>query len=324
MSDPVSNSVNDPATSRRKPRIILDCDPGHDDAVAILLAARHCELVGVTAVSGNVSLARTTTNALLTAQILGLDVPVHAGASRPLVAPAKHAEFIHGNTGLNGPELPALELQAAGSDAVGFIIDRARALGDLYLVATGPLTNLALALRAAPDIAPRLRGISLMGGSATFGNSTPAAEFNIFYDPEAADIVFRSGVPIMMCGLNLTHQVMVTAEHTARWRAFGGRAAVFVADMLDFYGQAYAKKFSGRQEGPLHDPCAVLALSHPELFTFAPRHVVVELRGEHTRGMTLVDERGVKGQRRPNAQVGYGAEAEAVIGLLEEALRRWP
>jgi inosine-uridine nucleoside N-ribohydrolase len=289
----------------------------------MLMAALHCELVGVTTVSGNVALDLTTRNALVTCQIFGLEVPVHAGAARPLLSEPKHAQFIHGNTGLDGPALPELGREVASRDAVGFIIDSARRYGDLYLVATGPLTNLALALRYAPDIAKRLKGISLMGGSASFGNVTPAAEFNIFFDPEAADIVFSCGVPLMMCGLNVTHQVMVTPEHTLRWRAFGGRAAVFVADLLEFYGNAYAKKFSGRQRGPLHDPCAVLALSHPELFTFAPRRVAIELRGEHTRGMTLVDERGVKGQRRPNVQVAYGADAEAVLGLLEEALRSW-
>lgn len=303
-----------------RPRVILDCDPGHDDAVAILMAARYCELVGITTVSGNVPLDLTTRNALVTAQILGLKTPVHTGAARPLVAEPRHAEFIHGSTGLDGPLLPELRRREASREAVRFIIDSVRN-DDLYLVATGPLTNVALALRTAPDIAGKLRGISLMGGSASFGNVTPAAEFNILFDPEAADVVFRSGVPLMMCGLNLTHQVMVTPEHIAKMRRVGSEAATFVADMLEFYGRAYANKFSGRQEGPLHDPCAVLVLSHPELFSLEPRHVVVELSGQHTRGMTLVDERGVKGAAAPNAQVAYGAHAVGVLDLLLSTLR---
>jgi inosine-uridine nucleoside N-ribohydrolase len=306
-----------------RPRIILDCDPGHDDAVAILMAARHSELLGITTVSGNVPLALTTHNALVTAQILGLSVPVHAGAGRPLVNEPRHAEFIHGKSGLGGPTLPELEREAASFEAVRFIVDTARSQEDIYLVATGPLTNVALALRSAPDIAARLKGISLMGGSATFGNVTPAAEFNVIFDPEAADIVFRSGLPLMMCGLNLTHQVMVGPEHIAEIRALAHAPAIFVADMLEFYSQAYAKRHAGRQEAPLHDPCAVLALSHPELFSFTPRHVVIELFGRHTRGMTLVDERGVTDAEPPNAQVGYAADAEGILGLLLEALRAY-
>lgn len=305
-------------------RVILDCDPGHDDAVAILMAAKYCELLGITTVSGNVPLELTSHNALITVQILGLEIPVHAGAPRPLVAEAKHAEFIHGETGLGGPELPPLALELASHDAVGFIIDTLRRVDDVWLVPTGPLTNIALALRAAPDIAGRIKGISLMGGGVGFGNITPMAEFNIWADPEAAAIVFASGVPLIMCGLNVTHQFMITAATVQQIRALEGRAARFVADMLEFYSEAYSTRFFGKAEGPLHDPCAVLAISHPELFTLATRHAWVELNGVHTRGMTVVDERGVKDSQGGNVRVAYQVDAERATALLLESVRAYP
>ncbi len=306
-----------------KPRIILDCDPGHDDAIALLVAAQHCEVLGVTAVSGNVPLELTTQNALITAQILELDVPVHAGAKRPLVAEPKHAEFIHGETGLGGPDLPDLKREAKSRDAVRFIIDTARAHENLWLVATGPLTNVALALRSAPDLAERLAGVSLMGGSASFGNVTPVAEFNIWADPEAAAVVFGSGTKIIMSGLNVTHRWMILEEDIAEIRALGNAAATFTADMLDFYCRAYAEKFYGRTEGPLHDPCAVLALTHPELFTFEARHVSVETQGQHTRGMTVVDERGVKEEATRNVQVAYDIDRERALEVLLASIRAY-
>ncbi len=306
-----------------KPRIILDCDPGHDDALALLVAAQHCDVLGVTTVSGNVPLHLTTHNALITTQILGLDVPVHAGATRPLVAKPKHAEFIHGETGLGGPELPPLEREARSHDAVRFIIDTARSETDLWLIATGPLTNIALALRSAPDLAERLTGISLMGGSATFGNVTPVAEFNIWADPEAAEVVFGCGAPILMSGLNVTHQFMIRPEDIAEIRATKSAAATFCADMLEFYCHAYAEKFYGRAEGPLHDPCAVLAVTHPELFEFGARHVGVETQGRRTRGMTVVDERGVKEVAASNAQVAYKLDREGALEVFLEAIRAY-
>lgn len=306
-----------------KPRIILDCDPGHDDAVALLVAAQHAEVLGITTVSGNVPLRLTTHNALVTAQILDLDVPVHAGAQRPLVAEPKHAEFIHGETGLGGPDLPPLTREATSNDAVRFIIDTVRAHDDVWLVPTGPLTNVALALRSAPDLAARLAGISLMGGSASFGNVTPVAEFNIWADPEAAEAVFACGAPITMCGLNVTHQFMITEGDIAEIRAIGSAAATFVADMLAFYSDAYANTFSGRAEGPLHDPCAVLAVTHPELFHFEPRHVTVETRGQYTRGMAVVDARGVKEMKESNASIAYTIERDRALEVLLGAIRAY-
>ena len=302
--------------------IILDCDPGHDDALALLLAAKHCDLLGVTTVSGNAPLEATTRNALLTLQIAGLGIPVHAGAARPLIEEAKHAPDIHGESGLGGPVLPELTTEPASHDAVRFVVETVRQTDNVWLVAVGPLTNVALALREAPDIAAKLAGISIMGGSATFGNRTPTAEFNIWADPEAAQVVFGSGVPLIMCGLNVTHQFMILEADVARIRSLGNPVAAFAAELLGFYGQAYTDAFFGRTEGPLHDPCAVLALTHLELFTLEPRHVTVELRGEHTRGMTVVDERGRRARDAapPNVQVAYTIDRDAALELLVETL----
>jgi len=304
-----------------RPRLILDCDPGHDDAIAILMAAKHAELLAITTVSGNVPLGLTAHNALITTQILGLDTPVYVGADRPLVAPPRHAEFIHGESGLGGPILPPLTRQLAGHDAVRFIIEAGRRYDDLWLVATGPLTNVALALRQAPDLAARLRGIAIMGGSTSFGNTTSHAEFNIWADPEAAAIVFSSGAKLWLCGLNLTHQFMIGPDIVAQLRALGSVAATFTAELLDFYCAKYAEKFFGKVEGPLHDPCAVMLVTHPELFTCHDRHVAVELTGQLTRGMTVVDERGVKEMGPNNVSVAYGLDTSAALRLLLETVR---
>ena len=308
-----------------RPQIILDCDPGHDDALALLFAAKHCDLLGVTTVSGNAPLESTTRNALLTLQIAGLDVPVYAGAARPLVSEAQYAPHIHGESGFGGSVLPELTKEPAGHDAVRFILETVRQTANVWLVAVGPLTNVALALREAPDLAERLAGISIMGGSAGSGNRTAAAESNVWADPEAADIVFRSGVPLKLCGLNVTHQFMIYEADVARIRALDNPVALFTADLLGFYGQAYSDAFFGRAEGPLHDPCAVLALTHPQLFEFGTRHVAIELRGEHTRGMTVVDERGNRARDAapPNVEVAYTLDREGALSVLMQTLRSY-
>lgn len=303
-----------------RPTILLDCDPGHDDAIALLVAARHTELLGVTTVSGNVDLTRTTRNALATLQIAGVDVPVHAGASQPLVGQPHHAEDIHGETGLAGPTLPPLEREAAGHDGVRFIVDTVRANPGCWLVAVGPLTNVALALRVAPDLRDHLAGISVMGGSTGPGNTTPAAEFNIFADPEAADAVFRSGVRVVMAGLNLTHQYMIEPGTIARIRQQGGPVADFTADLMDFFTAAYGRRAGGAPRGPLHDPCAVFALTHPHLFESEPMHVAVELAGRHTRGMTVVDQRNHRARGEPNVEVLTRIDADGAIELLVDTI----
>ncbi len=301
------------------PKIILDCDPGHDDAVAILLAARHCELLAITTVSGNAPLHLTTANALLICQLAGLDVPVHSGADRPLLVPAAHAPRAHGHTGLDGPPRPEVHGTAAGNDAVSCIIETVRAHDDVWLVPVGPLTNVALAIRQAPDIVERVAGISLMGGAVGPGNVTPTAEFNIWADPHAAQIVFASGAPLMrMAGLNLTHQLCVGPDAIASLRASGGTVPTFVAGLFDFYLAGYRER-AGLEAAPLHDPCAVLAVTHPDLFDFGARRVDVETSGELTRGMTVADERPGT-EAAPNCEVAYRIDAEAALELVVDAV----
>ncbi|HTH06953.1 MAG TPA: nucleoside hydrolase, partial [Ilumatobacteraceae bacterium] len=213
------------------PRILLDCDPGHDDVVAITAAARYADLVGITTVAGNAPLDRTTYNACVMRDLLGLSAPVHAGAVRPLLSEPFHAAYVHGESGLDGADLPAPSRGADGDDAVGFIVDTCRAEEGLWLVPTGPLTNIALAMRAAPDLTSRIAGVSLMGGGS-FGNRTAMAEFNIWADPEAAAIVYSSGAPLVMAGLDVTHQFLVTEDRIAQVDAIGGRLATVLADLF--------------------------------------------------------------------------------------------
>jgi inosine-uridine nucleoside N-ribohydrolase len=302
------------------PNVVVDCDPGHDDAVAILVAAERTELAGITTVSGNAPLELTTRNALLTCQIAGIDVPVHAGADRPLVEPPRHAPAAHGQTGLDGPQLPPLRREPAGRDAVGFLIDTSRRVPELWLVAVGPLTNIALALRADPTLATRLAGISLMGGAVAGGNRTAAAEFNIWADPEAAAVVFGCGVPLRMCGLDVTQQFTVDDDVIDELRGMAGPVAAFVADLFDYYCNAYTQ-WSGRRVASLHDPCAVLSLTDPHLFTDEVMHVAIELTGTHTRGMTVADRRGRRDGPEPNTTVMIAVDRAAAMPLVVQACR---
>jgi inosine-uridine nucleoside N-ribohydrolase len=304
-----------------RPTVLLDCDPGHDDALAIAVAGLHTRLVGITTVAGNVPLHLTTRNALAIREVLKLDTPVVEGSPRPLVAEPRTAEFIHGNSGLDGPPLPPHPSQPDRRDAVAFILEQSHAhAGELWIVATGPLTNVALALRADPTLASRLAGISIMGGGVPWGNVTPAAEFNILVDPEAADIVFRSGVKLRMAGLNVTHQWPMGPDEVARVRALDGATSGFFAELLAYYGAAYARAFSGVPAGPLHDPVAVLALTHPQLLQVTPYHVVIELTGTHTRGMTVADLRGVHRAKPANTEVLTGINAAAATQVLLDTL----
>jgi inosine-uridine nucleoside N-ribohydrolase len=299
--------------------IILDCDPGHDDAIAIVVAARHTKLLGITTVAGNAPLESTTRNAIVVRDLLGIDVPVHAGANRPLVAPPRHAGYIHGESGLDGADLPTPSGPPASRDGVAFIIDTVRDHDGVWLVAIGPLTNIALALRTAPDLAARIAGISLMGGGL-FGNHTASAEFNIWADPDAAAIVFAYGGPLVMAGLDVTHQFLATPERIDLIRVLPGRLAATLADLLQFFSHTYMSRHGGMGGAAVHDPCAVMALTHPELFTRSFAHVAIETVGEHTRGMTVIDQRTLIERPEPNCDRLTGIDADAAWAVVTEAI----
>ena len=307
------------------PRILLDCDPGHDDAIAIVAAARHAELVGITTVAGNAPLERTTHNALVVRDLLGIGVPVHAGSPEPLLGPvgrgAAHAVAVHGESGLDGAALPAPTTPLDSDDAVGFIIETCRTIDDVWLVPVGPLTNIALALRTAPDIVDRIAGISLMGGG-TFGNRTPTAEFNLWADPEAAAIVFGYGGPLVMAGLDVTHGFQATPARIASIGALPGVLAAVLADLLAFFSDNYRTRHDpGSMRGAaVHDPLAVLALTHPDLFGRSARHVSIETRGEHTRGMSVIDQRAITARAAPNCDVLTTVDDDGAFALLVDAI----
>ncbi|TKW67044.1 MAG: nucleoside hydrolase [Paracoccus denitrificans] len=308
-------------------KIIIDTDPGQDDAVAILLAiaSPEVELLGITTVAGNVPLALTTRNARQIVELSGQDVPIHAGADRPLQRELVTAEYVHGKTGLDGIELPEPRQPLAGEDGVGFIIEtlRSQPEGSVTLVPIGPLTNIAMAFARAPDIVKRVQQIVLMGGAYfEVGNVTPAAEFNIYVDPEAAAQVFASGVDIVVMPLDVTHRALTSADWIAGLRDLGNRAGEAVASWTDFFERFDREKY-GSAGAPLHDPCAVAWLIRPELFKGRHINVEIETVGEFTRGMTVADWWGVAG-RRPNAMFIRDVDRDAFFALLTERIATLP
>ena len=302
-----------------RPAIILDCDPGHDDAIAMLVAARHADVLGITTVAGNAPLSATTRNALIMRDLLGLDAEVHSGAERPLVREPKHADYVHGKSGMDGADLPEPSGPPASTDAVGFIIDTCRANEGAWLVPTGPLTNIGLALRAAPDLAGRIAGISLMGGG-TFGNRTAAAEFNIWCDPEAADIVFSYGGLLIMSGLDLTHQFQALPHRIDMVRPIPGRLAHALVGLLEFFSGTYTSRHHGIGGAPVHDPLAVMALTHPHLFTTRTAHITIETAGTRTLGMTVIDQRDLKEVLSGNCTLQTHVDADAAWQVVVDAI----
>jgi inosine-uridine nucleoside N-ribohydrolase len=301
--------------------MILDCDPGHDDVVAILLAARHADLLAVTTVAGNAPLEKTTKNALIAVELFGAGVPVYPGAVRPLLAQSRHAVDIHGESGLEGPELFEPAATPGEGSATERILELTRNTDGVWIVATGPLTNIALALRADPSLSDRIQGISIMGGGLVFGNVTPAAEFNLWVDPEAAAMVFRSGIPLSVCPLDVTHQVLVGPSFIERVRSLNTRASRFMGDLFEAFADRYARVYFDEALGPLHDPCAVLAVTHPELLTFEAMAIDIGVGEGPARGMTIVDRRKVKDRSPANARVGVGINNDAVFDLIFEAIQ---
>ncbi|MEM1427974.1 MAG: nucleoside hydrolase [Pseudomonadota bacterium] len=308
-------------------KIIIDTDPGQDDAVAILLALAsrdEIEVLAITAVAGNVPLPLTARNARVVCELAGeKSVPVHAGCDRPLARDLVTAEHVHGKTGLDGADLPDPVTDLAASHAVDAIIHHVRREppGTVTLCPLGPLTNIATALRRAPDIAERLGGIVLMGGAYfEVGNITPAAEFNIYVDPEAAAHVFACGAEITVLPLDATHKALITQPRLGAIAALGTPVAQAVAGWLDFYERFDLEKYGGAG-GPLHDPCVIAYLLAPELFTARHVNVEVETVSSLTRGMTVADWWGVT-ERPRNAHFVGGVDAEGFFDLLTDRLAR--
>ncbi|WP_099866105.1 nucleoside hydrolase [Pararhizobium haloflavum] len=305
-------------------KIIIDTDPGQDDAAAILLALASPELdvLGITAVAGNVPLDLTARNARIICELAERrDVPVFAGAAGPLTRPLVTAEHVHGKSGLDGPALDEPTMAMQVEDASAFIVRSILENEEqsVTLCALGPLTNIAEALHDAPEIAGRVREIVLMGGGFfEGGNITPAAEFNIYVDPEAADIVFRSGIPIVMMPLDVTHKVLTTRVRTERIAQLPSRAAKALSEMLLFFERFDEEKY-GTDGGPLHDPCVIAYLLKPDLFSGRMCNVEIETMSELTRGMTVVDWWGVTGQAA-NAMVMRDVDAEGFFELLTSRL----
>jgi inosine-uridine nucleoside N-ribohydrolase len=301
--------------------VLIDCDPGHDDAMALLLAlaSPELQLLGVSTVHGNQTLEKTTANALRVLEFAGRgDVPVAAGANRPLLREPTVAASVHGETGLDGPDLPPPAGAPATLHAVDFLADRLRmAGGPVTLIPTGPLTNIALLLSRHPDVAGDIERIVLMGGAIAEGNVTPAAEFNIWVDPEAAARVFASGLDVTMVGLDVTHRALMTAEHAERLKA-AGRVGAMVAELWAFYHRWHTRvyEFPGT---PVHDALAVAHVIRGDLLTTQHRNVEIDCASELCRGRTVVDLWRISG-REPNAHVAVEVEGDEFLDLLVERI----
>lgn len=299
----------------RRP-IILDGDPGHDDAIAWMLAASSplLDIRAVTSASGNQTIEKTTYNARRVCTLLGIQAPIAMGAPHPLIAQPINAPNIHGQTGLDGPVLPEPRMELCGLSAAELMAKTLRESSEpITLVPTGPLTNVATLLLAHPELKPKIAGISLMGGGIAHGNWTCAAEFNILVDPEAADIVFRSGLPIVMSGLDVTLKALIFPQDFERIRAVGNRVAGVVADWLEFFYEFH--RSIGYAGAPVHDAVAIVSLIRPELLKTRKLYVEVETQGEYCRGATIGSDR-----HAPNAVVNVGIDRAGFADLLVEAV----
>jgi purine nucleosidase len=304
--------------------IIIDTDPGQDDAVAILLALASPEIniVGITAVAGNVPLALTEVNARKICELAGRpDIKVYSGAIRPMLRPLVTAEHVHGRTGLDGPDLPTPKMPLQTQYAVDFIVETlmTQPAGTITLCCLGPLTNIGLALVREPRIAARVKRVIAMGGGFfEGGNVTPTAEFNIYVDPQAARLVFDSGIPITLIPLDCTHQALTTRARVEKFRAMKNKTGPATAQLLDFFERFDEQKY-GTDGGPLHDPCVIAWLLHPELFTSRDVNVSVECESELTMGMTVIDWWRVT-DRKANTTVCRGVNADRFFDLLTKRL----
>ena len=304
--------------------IILDCDPGHDDAIALVLALASPELAlkAVTSSAGNQTPDKTLRNVLRMLTLLNrTDIPVAGGARKPLMRDLIIADNVHGVTGLDGPALPEPAFKPQECTAVELMANVLRASDEpVTLVATGPQTNVALLLNSHPELHSKIARIVIMGGSMGLGNWTPAAEFNIFVDPEAAEIVFQSGLPVVMAGLDVTHRAQIMAADVERFRAIGNPVATTVAELLDFFMEYHKAEKWGFHGAPLHDPCTIAWLLKPDLFTTVDRWVSVETQGKYTQGMTVVDYYSLTGNK-PNTTLMVDIDRQGFVDLLAERLK---
>lgn len=304
--------------------VVIDCDPGVDDAVALAMAVAspdELQILGVTTTFGNVGIAHTTNNALRVLEWLGSDVPVHAGATRSLLSPSVDASQYHGPSGLEAPALGQPTRGAASHDGVGFLIDTIMGHSEpVTVVATGPLTNLALALRLEPRLTGRIAELVLMGGSTDFGNDSPAAEFNMMGDPHAAQIVLTSDLPIVMFGLNATHQVIASPPENAALRAIGNKSSAVFADIMSTFETMYLEAY-GFAGAAMHDPCTIAYLLDPGIFTFRAMHVDVDTTPGISFGRTVHDIWHLSG-RPANVQVAMSADSERFFALLRDRIAR--
>ncbi|MEG0913077.1 MAG: nucleoside hydrolase [Oscillospiraceae bacterium] len=300
--------------------VILDGDPGHDDAIAWLLAASspQLDIRAVISVGGNVSLKKTTLNALRCFTLFQkYDIRIAEGAERPLLSEPQNAPSVHGESGLDGPAMPESKIELSGQSGLELMAEVLRSSDKrVTIIPTGPLTNIANLIVAYPELIDKIERISLMGGGILSGNWTHAAEFNILVDPEAARVVFGSGIPIIMAPLDVTEKALILAEDVERIRKIGNRVSDIVAEWLDFFYKFH--KTLGYAGAPLHDPCAVGVIINPDIFVKKDMYVEISVGGEYTRGATLGDYYGVSG-KKPNATVIMNLDREKFVQMLIEA-----
>lgn len=303
--------------------IILDCDPGHDDAIAIVLglASPELDVKAITSSAGNQTPEKTLRNVLRMLTLLQRqDIPVAGGARKPLMRELIIADNVHGESGLDGPALPEPDFAPQNCTAVELMAKTLRESPQpVTIVATGPQTNVALLLNSHPELHEKIARIVMMGGAMVLGNWQPAAEFNIYVDPEAAEIVFQSGIPVVMAGLDVTHRAQIHGLDIERFRQVGNPVATIVAELLDFFMEYHKDAKWGFTGAPLHDPCTIAWLLKPELFTCVERWVGVETQGKYTQGMTVVDYYFLTGNQ-PNTTVLLDVDREGFVDLLAERL----
>ena len=307
----------------KKTPVIIDCDPGHDDAIALILASANeaLDVKAVTVCAGNQTLEKTLRNAKRILSFIGKRVPVAAGAAKPMCRDLVTAPTVHGESGLDGTSLPEPDFREEAIPALELLRKTIMESPEpVTLIPVGPLTNIGFLFSVYPEVKKNIERISLMGGGIETGNWTSAAEFNIYVDPEAADIVFTSGIPIIMSGLDVTHKAVIMPEEVAGLRKLGGKVPVLVAELMDFYSVYYKAK--GLSAWPLHDPCAVAYIIKPELFVTKPFHVDIECKGEFTSGMTLADRRPWS-KAAPNVSACLDLDRQGFIELVFEACKSY-